>query len=89
MRRLVSLLILLATVCSVSAAETNYFSIVCGKERLAVINRQEFAAGDQKIVKLRDQSAQVRCLQVQDGEITVEVDGQPLTVEQGAEKKLP
>jgi hypothetical protein len=60
-----------------------------GKARLAVINGQEFAAGDEKTLKLRDQSVHVRCLEVRDGQIKVEADGKPLTLEQGEEKKLP
>jgi hypothetical protein len=60
-----------------------------GKEQLAVINGQEFAAGDQKIVKLSDRSALVRCVEVHEGEITVQVDGKPLTLPRGEEKMLP
>jgi hypothetical protein len=59
-----------------------------GKERLAVINGQEFAAGDEKEVKLRDRTATVRCLEVHAGGLPVEVNGQPLTLEQGEEKVL-
>jgi hypothetical protein len=60
-----------------------------GREQLAVINGQEFAAGDQKTIKLHDRSALVRCREVHEGEIIVEVDGKPLTLERGEEKKLP
>jgi hypothetical protein len=59
-----------------------------GKERLAVINGEEFAAGDEKLVKLRDRTATVRCLEVHEGDLSVEVNGQPLTLEQGQEKIL-
>jgi hypothetical protein len=60
-----------------------------GKEQLAVINGQEFGAGDEKVIKLSDRSALVRCLGVHDGEITVQVDGKPLTLERGREIMLP
>jgi hypothetical protein len=60
-----------------------------GKERLAVINGEEFAAGDQKVLKLRSRSALVRCVTVDDGATTVQVNGQSLTLERGEEKTLP
>lgn len=60
-----------------------------GKERLAVINGEEFAAGDQKTLKLRDRSVLVRCPEVHEEEIMVEVDGKPLTLERGEEKAAP
>ena len=60
-----------------------------GKERLAVINGVAFAAGDQKTIKLRDQPALVRCREVHESEITVEVRGAALTLEKGEEKLLP
>lgn len=49
----------------------------------------EFAAGDQKTLKLRDRSVLVRCPAVYESEITVEVDGRPLTLERGKEKAVP
>lgn len=60
-----------------------------GKEKLAVINGEEFAIGDQKTLKLRDHSVLVHCLEVHEGEIKVVVNGQPLTLEQGEEKAAP
>jgi len=60
-----------------------------GKEQLAVINGQEFAAGDQKTVKLRDRSVLIHCVTVHEGEITVEANGQAMTLERGEEKALP
>jgi len=60
-----------------------------GKEQTAVINGEEFAAGDRKSLKLRDRQAQVRCVEIQEGQITVEVDGKTLTLERGEEKMLP
>lgn len=60
-----------------------------GKERLAVVNGVEFAAGDQKTVKLRDHSVQLRCVEIHDDEVRVEADGKPLTLSQGAERMVP
>ena len=60
-----------------------------GRDQTAVINGQEFAAGDQKVVKLRDRSVLVHCLEIHEGEITVEADGKSLTLERGEEKALP
>ena len=64
-------------------------TMAIGQDRLAVINGEEFAAGAQKTLKLRGRSVLVRCLEVQEGEIKAEVDGQPLTLERGEEKTLP
>jgi hypothetical protein len=60
-----------------------------GKEQLAVINGQEFSAGDQKTVKLRNRSVLVRFGPVKDDEITVEANGRSLTLERGQEKAVP
>ncbi|HEX9047184.1 MAG TPA: hypothetical protein VF988_09180, partial [Verrucomicrobiae bacterium] len=60
-----------------------------GKEPLAVINGSEFAAGEQKTLKLRNRSVLVRCAEVHDGEVRVTVDGAPLTLPRGGEKLLP
>jgi hypothetical protein len=60
-----------------------------GRDLLAVINGQAFAAGDQKVLKLHDRSALVHCLEVHEGGIKLEVDGQVLTLERGEEKMLP
>ena len=60
-----------------------------GKAPLAVINGDSFAAGDQKMMKLHDRSVLVHCLQVNAQEITVEVDGKPLTLERNEEKTPP
>jgi hypothetical protein len=57
-----------------------------GKEQLAVINGQEFAAGDQKHIKLRDRFVLVRCVAVHADAITVQADGNSLTLERGEEK---
>ena len=60
-----------------------------GKQQVAVINGQEFAVGDRKAIKLHDRSALVHCLEVHEGEITVEVNGRTLTLDRGEEKTLP
>jgi len=60
-----------------------------GQAPLAVINGEEFAAGDQKSLKLRDQSVRVRCLEVQAGKVQVEVNGKPLSLLRGEERPLP
>lgn len=60
-----------------------------GKDRLAVINGQEFSAGDQKTIKLRDRSVLVRCVALRDDQITVEANGQALVLGRGEEKVVP
>ncbi len=60
-----------------------------GKERLAVVNGQEFSPGDQKMIKLRDRSVLVRCLAMRDDDITVEANGQSLVLGRGQEKVVP
>ena len=60
-----------------------------GKERLAVVNGESFAVGDEKKLKLRERSVLVRCREIHDGEIRVDVNGSPLTLERGGEKLLP
>jgi hypothetical protein len=64
-------------------------TMAIGKALLAVINGEEFAAGDRKTLKLRSRSVQVRCLEIQDGQLKTEVDGQPLTLERDEEKMPP
>jgi len=63
--------------------------MVLGKERLAVINGEAFAAGDQKTIKVRDRSARVRCLEIHEGAVTVEADGRALTLVRGEEQAVP
>jgi hypothetical protein len=60
-----------------------------GGDPLAVINGQEFAAGDRKTLKLLARSVLVHCLVVHDDEITVEADGRSLTLERGRETPVP
>jgi hypothetical protein len=62
-----------------------------GKEQLAVINGVEFAAGEEKTVKLRERSVLVRCREIHADQITVDASGSlaPLTLQRGEEKILP
>ena len=60
-----------------------------GREKLAVINGQEFAAGDHKTLKLLTQSVLVHCLEIHEEESRVEVNGKLLTLERGEEKAAP
>ena len=66
-------------------------SMAIGKEQQAVINGVAFAAGDQKTIKLRDKSVMVRCREIHDGEVIVELNGSPdhLTLTWGEEKMPP
>ncbi len=62
-----------------------------GKERQAVVNGMAFAAGEQKIIKLRDRSVLVRCREIHAVDIIVELNGSsdPVILERGEEKILP
>lgn len=60
-----------------------------GRGQTAVINGEEFAAGDEKIIKLRDRSVRVRCLEIHEGNVAVLVDSRPLTLERGEERAWP
>ncbi|MGA2247374.1 MAG: hypothetical protein ABSH48_20485 [Verrucomicrobiota bacterium] len=60
-----------------------------GKAQSAVINGEEFAAGDQKTLNLRDRSLLVRCVAVNTEEVTVEANGRSLTLERGQEQAIP
>src|ERR1700722_4072385 len=46
-----------------------------GNDRDAIINGVPFAAGDQKRVKLRDKTVMVRCREIRDGEVVLELNG--------------
>jgi hypothetical protein len=62
-----------------------------GTERQAVINGVAFAVGDQEKIKLRDKSVLVRCREIHDADVVVELNGSttPLTLAKGEEKTLP
>lgn len=55
----------------------------------AVINGQEFSAGDRKTLKLRSRSVLVHCVAVRDDAVTVEADGRSLRLERGHETTVP
>jgi hypothetical protein len=60
-----------------------------GKQPLAVINDEEFAAGDAKTLRLRDREVVVRCVKVETDEVTVQVNGRSLKLERGEEQGAP
>jgi hypothetical protein len=60
-----------------------------GMGQMAVINGEEFASGDEKTIKLRNHSVNVRCLEIHQEKIIVNVDGRNLTLERGVEAALP
>lgn len=62
-----------------------------GTDRRAVINGLSFAAGEERNLKLRDRTVLVRCREINEGEISVDVIGWPgpLKLERGEEKLLP
>jgi hypothetical protein len=62
-----------------------------GNWRQAVINGVAFAAGEEKPLKLRDKRVLVRCREIRDNDVTIEVNGatDPLTLARGKEKLVP
>ena len=62
-----------------------------GNWRQAVINGVAFAPGEQKAIKLRDKRVLVRCREIHDNDVTIEVNGStdPLTLARGEEKLVP
>jgi hypothetical protein len=62
-----------------------------GKLRQAVINGVALSAGEQKRVKLRDKTVSVRCREIRDEEVVVELDGAaaPATLSRGKEVLIP
>jgi len=65
--------------------------MVMGKDREAVINGVAFAAGDQKQIKLKDRTVLVRCREIHDSEVVLELDGGPglMTLQMDEEKPVP
>ena len=65
--------------------------LVIGNEREAVINGVAFAEGDQKRIKLREKTVAVRCRQIHNADVVVQVDDlpDPLTLKKGEERWLP
>ncbi|MEI9959664.1 MAG: hypothetical protein WDM76_00630 [Limisphaerales bacterium] len=60
-----------------------------GKDRQAVINGVALTVGEQKTIKLRDKSVQVRCKEIHDEYVMVELNGSPEPLFRGKEKILP
>ena len=65
--------------------------LTIGKSRQAVINGVAFAAGEQKQIKLRNQTVLVRCREIQDAAVVLQLNDSPdrVTLKQGEEKLLP
>jgi len=64
--------------------------MVIGPLRQAVINGVPLAVGDEKKMKLRDKSVNVRCMEIQDEKVAVVLNGSTrLTLAKGGEKLLP
>jgi hypothetical protein len=60
-----------------------------GKVPMAVVNGQSFAVGDQKVIKLRNRSVVIQCLQIDGEKVAMEVDGKPLTLKRDEETSVP
>jgi hypothetical protein len=65
--------------------------LVIGSSRQAVINGAAFAAGDEKRLKLRSKTALVRCRQIGDESVVVEINDSPenVTLKKGDEIPVP
>ena len=65
--------------------------LTIGKENQAVINGVSFAVGDEKRIKLRDKTVLVRCEEIHDYTVVVELNESPdqVTLEKSVEKSLP
>jgi hypothetical protein len=62
-----------------------------GRNRLAILNGLSFAPGETKSVPLQNRVVQVRCREIHDDEVVLQVDGsaEPLTLKLGEEKFAP
>jgi hypothetical protein len=65
--------------------------LVIGNDRQAVINGVSFAAGEEKRLKLRSKTVLVRCKEIHDYKVVVELNESPdqVTLEKSMEKLLP
>ncbi len=65
--------------------------ITIGKNRQAVINGAAFSVDDQKQIKLRNKAVLIRCREIRDAAVVVEIDGATdrITLKKGEEKLLP
>ena len=62
-----------------------------GNWRRAIINGAAFATGEQKTIRLRDKRVLVRCGEIHDNDVIVQLNGStdPLTLARGEEKLVP
>jgi len=62
-----------------------------GTQRSAIISGVSFAAGETKNVKLQNKTARVRCREIHDDDVVLEVEGlaEPLTLKIGEVKSIP
>ena len=65
--------------------------LTIGQSRQAVINGVAFAVGDQKQIKLRNKTVLVRCREIQEAAVVLELNESPdrVTLKQGGEKLPP
>ena len=65
--------------------------LTIGKNRQAVINGVAFAVGDQKQIKLRNKTVLVRCREIQDAAVVLEVNDSPgrMLLKKGEEQSPP
>ena len=65
--------------------------VTIGQNREAVINGVAFAAGDQKQIKLRNQTVRVRCREIQEAAVVLQLNESPdrVTLKLGQEKLPP
>jgi hypothetical protein len=65
--------------------------LTIGNDHEAVINGVTFEAGDQKRIKLKNKNVLVRCLEIQDDGVVVQINGspEPVALKQGDEMPTP
>jgi hypothetical protein len=65
--------------------------LTIGKDTEAVINGVSFEPGDRKRVKLKDKNLLVRCLEIRDDGVVVQINGSPgrVTLKPGEEMPAP
>lgn len=65
--------------------------MMIGDKRQAVINGVALGTGEKETIKLRDKSVEIRCKEIHDDGIVVELDGSPapVTLTKGKETLLP
>ncbi|MEI7534420.1 MAG: hypothetical protein WCK57_08625 [Verrucomicrobiae bacterium] len=65
--------------------------MLAGEQRRAIVSGVSFAPGETKSVKLKNRTVQVRCREINNDNVVLEVDGwaEPLTLKIGEEKFAP